>query len=344
VNKSFIEWVSISAREPVFSAALAWIFTEDSPLPLVERLAALGSICGAGPIEGRSITCKTEYEDVDVLVTVERPERPLYMGIENKIKAVEGKNQLAVYDRHLDALDVEAQRVFLTLTGEQPASGRGWKAVSYSAVVDALRRQPSSTDRYVADLCNAMTRLVQVAQCAVTDSVLAAVAFGDEGADERSELGSYLKEMKLHGLVQRLWMGNLASTLRVRTPWRLKVGETRGQAFFEVKAALNNPHGCDIGLQVQHRAIKIFCAPARYGAKAKAAQHEMVERILFRMPRALGAKTAAKFSRTGKLGFRSFTIRQLPEGRNLDAWARRVQPYVRKLQSVYGDVTARNGD
>jgi hypothetical protein len=177
-SKSFIEWVSISAREPVFSAALAWVLNEDSPLPLDQRLSVLGSICGARPVEGRAIRCTTEYEHIDVLVTVELPGPPLYIGIENKIKAVEGKNQLAVYDSHLDALG-SVDRIFLTLTGERPVSGRDWKAVSYSTVAEALRQQPGATNPFVSDLCNAMTRLANVALAARTVEVVAAVAFGD---------------------------------------------------------------------------------------------------------------------------------------------------------------------
>jgi PD-(D/E)XK nuclease superfamily len=141
--KSFIEWVSVSAREPVFSAALAWVLSDDSPLPLDQRLSVVGSICGGRPMEGGAITCTTEYERIDVLVTVERPGQHLYIGIENKIKAAESKDQLAIYDRHLDALPGSVERIFLTLTGERPVSGRDWKAVSYLTFADISALFPS---------------------------------------------------------------------------------------------------------------------------------------------------------------------------------------------------------
>ena len=345
MKKSFIEWVSLGAREPVYSAALAWFFSPDSKLPLRERLAVIQAISGLRTSKATAISVLTEWNKVDLRLELQFDSGTRYVAIENKIKATESKGQLARYDDALKTLTPAPRKIFLTLLGELPSSGRGWKPVSYSALCRALRRQPrSGKNIYVHGLCLAMTQLVTVAEGAVKDEALAAGAFNDQRSDESGEFTSYLEAMRLRGIVQRLWMSELSRRLRVRRPWLVKVGETNGQAFWEVKAALKSRRGYVVGLQVQHRAIKAFCAPDPYPLKASKAQDRGVAKTIAAMPEKLGVKRAPKISRSRGRGFRSFTVRQLPEGRNLDEWARRVQPYVRRLQSVYGDVTAPNGD
>lgn len=343
-GKSFIEWVSISAREPVFSAALAWVLSEDSPLPLDQRLSVLGSICGARPVEGRSITCTTEYEHIDVLVIVERPGQRHYIGIENKIKAVEGKNQLAVYDRHLDALAGCVERIFLTLTGERPVSGRDWKAVSYSTVADALRRQPGASNPLVSDLCNAMTRLAKFASAARTEEVVAAVAFGDPQEAKDHECAAYVNSMRLHKVAQRIWMSELALRLSIASPWRVKVDETHGQALLEVKAALRQQPGYVVGLQIQNRAIKAFCAPNPYPKSASKEQDRAVQETLKEMSSALGLDESIVASSSRGRGFRSFAIERLPDGRDQEEWAKCIAPYLRRLLAAFPKVSASVGD
>jgi hypothetical protein len=60
------------------------------------------------------------------------------------------------------------------------------------AVESALGQQPGATNTFVLDLCNAMTRLANVASAARTEEIAAAVAFGDpQDISPLSAVGDY---------------------------------------------------------------------------------------------------------------------------------------------------------
>jgi hypothetical protein len=57
---TFLEHVSLAAREPVYSAAFAWALGDRSPLPLQQRLAVVAALSDADTTGGRSIGATTE--------------------------------------------------------------------------------------------------------------------------------------------------------------------------------------------------------------------------------------------------------------------------------------------
>lgn len=78
------------------------------------------------PTESGATT--TEWDDIDVFVQVEAPGRTSgVIAIENKLKASEHDAQLARYDELLVGRDVLA-KIFLTLSGDPPESGKDWHA------------------------------------------------------------------------------------------------------------------------------------------------------------------------------------------------------------------------
>jgi hypothetical protein len=335
-SRTFLERVSLAAREPVYSAAFAWALDDQSPLPLEQRLAVIAALSGADTKGGRAISATTEWYDVDLLLTVEREAGHLYVAIENKIKAVEGKKQLAVYDQHIDQLPETVKKVFLTLTGEVPRSGAGWLPVSYSVLVDALCAQPASDNPYVADLCGALARLVAVSDAARAETgVVAAAAFEDNDAPDGTDLSSYVEEMRLKKVVQRIWMTELAAGLGVTSPWQIGIGETHGQALLNVEAALQDTPGYLVGMQLQWRALKAFCMPYPYPTKANDDQHRTVEVILETIRAALGLGGNATPSARRPRGFRSFSIARLPPGRKRDEWIAVLKPQLTKLVAAF---------
>jgi hypothetical protein len=111
---------------------------------------------------------------------------------------------------------------------------------SYSILHNVIRAQLSS-DRYVADLCDALERLSTVASSARTNRELAAVAFDDEeGGAIDSQLVSYVNEMRLTKIVQRIWMLELAKGVHRHNPWSVDVEETSGQALMNIFAELRS--------------------------------------------------------------------------------------------------------
>jgi hypothetical protein len=332
--RTFLERVSLAAREPVYSAALAWMLDEGSPLTLQQRLAVLAAISGSRA-EGTRMSAETEWNDLDVLVTVEGPFGHRYVAIENKIKATEGHEQLAVYDAQLATLSGPVTKVFLTLTGEPPRSGSEWKPVPYGALVGALRSL-RATNHYVGDLCDALGRLVLVSEAAqANDGGLASFAFDDPDVPELTSVHDFVDDMRLQKVVQRVWMTALARELALAPPWQMAIAETHGQALFNAEARLRAPLGFVVGLQLQGRTLKVFCAPSPYPSKATLEQHETVAVILERLRArfSLGPKTQPSPRRTR--GFRSFTVVRLPEGRVRSDWLAALRPHVDTLVSAF---------
>jgi hypothetical protein len=334
---TFIEYVSLAAREPVYSAAVAWIFGEHSPLPLDQRLAVAAALFDVDVGDSTAITTKREWKNIDLLLTFERKVGQVHVVIENKIKATEGLQQLATYDQHLGNLPGIIVKVFLTLTGEPPRSGDGWKAVSYSKLHHALCAQPAADGPYVFDLCRALERLVTVANTArETPELLAPFAFDDPGASNATDVTSYVEAMRLHKVVQRIWMSELAERLGIPPPWRVLIGETHGQALMNVEAVPSSDQPAySVGLQLQWRTLKAFCAPHPYPRVASEDQHRGVEDILKTVKSRFDPNGSKGPSRNGSRGFRSFTVANLPLGRNIDKWIKVVRPQLDELCEAF---------
>jgi hypothetical protein len=342
-NKTtFLERVSLAAREPVYSAAFAWALDDRSPLPLGQRLAIVADVFGADTTDGHSISATTEKNKIDLLLSVKRDAGEVHVAIENKIKAAERELQFAAQDQSLGQLPGEVKKVFLTLTGESPRYGIGWKPVSYSVLRDALCAQPASGSPSMDDLCDALTRLVAVADEARVNPRLAAVAFKDQEAGAASDvpsfdISSYVEEMRLKMVVQRIWMAELAARLGVKCPWQVSIEESNGQALLDVKAALQSQPGFAVGVQLQSRSLKAFCHPYPYPKEACDDQHLMVKQILQKIQSAFSLGDNARSSQSRKRGFRSFTIAKLPSGRNLNQWIGVVKP---RLETLYSNLTS----
>jgi hypothetical protein len=327
--------VSLAAREPVYSAALAWTLEDGSPLSLEQRLAVLASISGAR-VEGKRVTAKTEWHDLDLLVSIDGPSGPWHLAIENKIKSVEAHQQLAGYDQHLAGLSGTVTKLFLTLTGEAPRSGRGWMPLSYRSLVDALRTHGRSTNHYISDLCDALGRLVHISDAARSnEGRLASFAFEDADAGISTSAQAFVDEMRLQKVVQRIWMTDLGRELALASPWQTEIGETHGQALLNAQAALRSPTGFAVGLQLQGRSLKIFCAPHPYPRSATREQHAAVEAILETLRRPFALGSTAKPSGRRTRGFRSFTVATLPPGRAASEWLAILRPHFDRLVEAF---------
>jgi hypothetical protein len=336
-QRTFLEWVSRAASEQVYSAAFAWLLSEQSDLSLAQRLDVVAKLTYADTSKGRSIAVRTEWKDIDLLLTIDLPAGPLVVAIENKIKAAEGEGQLGHYDRHLQ--NQRVKKLFLTLNGEQPSSGAEWRAISYSEFLDAIRAQRAASE-YVADLCSAMARLIAVAETAGLDGgELASKAFRDRGAPH-SAIASYMEDLRLNMVVQRIWFSKLRSAINVMDPWKWNIKETNGEALLDIKAALQDDPGYVIGIQLQNRALKLFCSPDPYPKQADQEQHDTVDTILERCRRLFGLPEGLRATRSRQRGFRSFPIAKLPPGRHLHQWVEIVEPHVQRLQSGFRSVRA----
>jgi hypothetical protein len=327
---------------------LGWLLDEQSPLSRAHRLDIVHALSGEETTDGLEIVAEPEWHDIDLLLTIKRASRPpLHVAVENKIKAVEGKGQLAAYDKHLDdkRRSGTVRKVFLTLTGEEPRSGSGWTPASYAVLLDAIRAKPASGNAYVADLCVAIERLITVAAAARAENgLVAAAAFGDDDAHDTCDVTSYIKQMRLEKVVQRIWMTDVAERLHVNSPWQVAVDETHGQALLNVQGVLEDRPGYLVGMQLQWRTLKAFCAPYPYSSKASENTHRDIEAILETIRSALVLGPNAKPSARRARGFRSFSIGSLPRGRKRDEWVAMLEPQLARLVSAFPSVRAAASD
>lgn len=112
------------------------------------------------PTESGATT--TEWDDIDVFVEVEAPGRTSgVIAIENKLKASEHDAQLARYDELLVGRDVLA-KIFLTLSGDPPESGKDWHAASYADLLGGLEQLKAAcpNHRYLSDYFDVVLRAV----------------------------------------------------------------------------------------------------------------------------------------------------------------------------------------
>ncbi len=351
---TFFEHVSLAAREPAYSAALAWALGESSPLSLQMRISALCELAGLSlnAADFRSIEAATEWSKLDLLLTLiprqEDGER-LYIAIENKIKSGERKGQLSDYDKKLAKLsDYVRRKLFLTLAGDLPKSGIDWQPVAYKDLHKILERaRQDCRDLYMKDFCDACGRLVQVVEAVREESEnlspsensgIVTYAFEGEKRQPENELHNYVRKMKLKGLVQRLWMEELGKKLEISNPWRYAIGNTNGNALLNLEALHSDQLRVRVGLQLQSQTLKLFCHPEPYNANATKEQIDLVGDILGKVRTQVGFDLEPSVPKTR--GFQSFSLDKLPSvrlpnGRILDHWRDKLRPWLEKLMRIF---------
>ena len=333
---TFLERIARSAREPTYSAAVAWLLDDQSPLPLQERVSIVERFTGRAFPSVMGIEAETERDNIDILLTLRSSKESAYVAIENKIKATDSKLQLAKYDASLRHFDGQVTKIFLSVAGENPRSGDSWSTRSYSQLADAIHSQAHSNSPYVSDTCLAIQRLATVAEAAVTDTNLAGSAFGDRGVGTSPFL-EYVKSLKLEKMVQRIWMSALLSRLSIPSPWEKLIDETNVQALLDVRAHLVKDPGFLVGVQFQGRAIKINAVPYPYPKVATLDQHNTVTDKLELFRTRLSLPVERRDSTRRARGFRSITVDTMPEGRELDSWVVLASLWIDRLVDIMGN-------
>lgn len=351
---TFFEHVSLAAREPAYSAALAWALGESSPLSLQMRISALCELAGLSlnVADFRSIEADTEWSKLDLLLTLiprqEDGER-LYIAIENKIKSGERKGQLSDYDKKLAKWSDNVRRkLFLTLAGDLPKSGIDWQPVAYKHLHKVLERaRQDCRDLHMKDFCDACGRLVQVVDAMREEcenlsrsenSGIVAYAFEGENRQPENELHNYVRRMKLRGLVQRLWMEELGKKLEISNPWRYAIGNTNGNALLNLEALHSDQLRVRVGLQLQSQTLKLFCHPEPYLPNASQEQKDLVGKILGEVRTRLNLTLKPNPAR--KRGFRSLSLDRLPNmhlpnGRIINDWCNVLNPWFEELRRIF---------
>ena len=348
---SFFEALASTARETTYTAALAWLLGEYSDLELQERARLLSSIL---PEEGvfepdsvEEISCQTEWNKIDLLITIKLTgsEEPKYIAVENKIKASQYSGQLAKYDDALTTSEIDPiEKLLLTLRKEGPKSGLDWKPVTYDELICCLEDEliccleevDNARSGSLTDYLRALKRLVAVRDCKNIDII--SCAFKDKKANiENRPIAAYMLNMRLNLVLQQSWFDRfIRKTECSETECSEEVksfthGESRGQALLnlnEEEAYEGAPFS--VGVQLQRHSLKLFCRllePSE-GSKAQRTEsnenrHEARDRALRRIQTHLRNSKDKNYriSGTERSKFRSITIAQMPYDRCLDQWS-----------------------
>lgn len=347
---NFVEHVAIAAREEGFSAAIAWLLGESSPLGLIQRLTIIAEAFDLNFQDHAvaTIVAETEWKGIDVLLTLKNAHDQIVgrIAIENKINATEHGQQLQRYSDKLRATfrEAEVNKVFLTVCGDAPHDADGWQARSYTDLRNGLNvvapaDRPDSV--YVHDIQRAVGNLVDLVAC-VENPDIAKVAFREKEPDqvedqELRQKAQYLRSARREKLTQRTWMTSLANGLRIPDGWeRPPVEETHAQALLNIQRHIQ-VRGCNlaVGIQVQRRNLKLFCKPDPYGGNAAQQELDAIDGVLAQFPQIFQGLAQGRNRRVDKKGFGSFRWCAMPHGREIDAWRRVLQERINTLDGNY---------
>lgn len=327
---SALELMSLGDRERVHTALLSWLLGQDSPLPPMSRGRVAAALAGVEPTVVTSTMSSTEVKNLDVLVELEGP-TSWSLAVEGKLKAREHSDQLARYSAQLSGRTRQPSKVLLSLAGDAPGVP-GWRAVSYEQLASALRAENANglgADPYARDYLSMVERLAAAVR--VVESEAGARVVFDESEDEPNRAPgfcNFVTRLRLSKVLQQTWMMRLQALVLTLAPlpdlWNTEIDETNGAALVNFQRPLDD---CCVGLQVQHRSLKMFSyplseapSPARIAASAA---------VLAEMARRFG--TAKAPSKTRTRGFSSITVAGAPPGRDLTNWASVVAGILAKV-------------
>lgn len=328
-----IELMSLGDRERVHTALLAWLLGEHSPLEPGRRGQLAGMLAGEAAWEVTRTSSRTEVKHLDVLVALESDAQTRLLAIEAKLKSREHSSQLARYDVDLAAQGHRCAKVFLTLIGDDPESGTGWRAVSYAQLAAAVRLATTGAagaNLYVVDYMGMLERLALAARVA-SSSAGARVAFGEstEEVPEHAGFVAYVSHLRLQKLLQQVWMSELrAAVLRewasgLPAGWHSEIDETNGAALLNFLTTTLHPGYC-VGLQLQHRSCKMFCYPVTSKDTRPTAEQIRGAAAVLEQARVC-AGVDARPSATRSQGFTSVTLVKIAGAeRDLATWAKAV--------------------
>lgn len=342
-TRSPIELMSLGDRERVHTALLAWLLGEHSPLEPRRRGQLAAALAGEPAWEVTRTQSWTEAKRLDVLVELESAAETRLLAIEAKLKSREHSDQLARYDLDLAARGHRCAKVFLTLVGDAPDSGTGWRPVSYADLVAAVRTVVSGAadaNPYVIDYVAMLERLVLAARVVVSPT--GARAIFEDSADEVPEhpgFVEFVRDLRLSKLLQQVWMSELRDAvlrdgaLTLPPGWQTEVDETNGAALLNFLTTGLCPGYC-VGLQVQNRSCKMFCYPVTpTNARPSAEQIQGAATVLEQARARAGV--AAKPSATRTQGFTSVTLCKLAgTDRDLATWTAAVSRALRTTLSA----------
>ncbi|UVK43639.1 PD-(D/E)XK nuclease family protein [Mesorhizobium sp. AR07] len=339
-TRNFVDAVLVAARERVFTAALGWLLSDQSTLDSPSRKKVLSELSGLDFAACDEIKYVAEWNNIDLLIKgLRQCNEVCAIAVEMKLKSSESDGQLTRYDDNLRTLNHPTTKIFLTLSGEEPRSGQGWQPLACADLLVTLMEIPGR-DKYLNDLRDALGRLIAVEACVRTRIDIAGSVFqpaAPAAFEPTNSFESYLKDFRLRTFAQRVWMAELQSKLEIASRWVVNIRETNGEALLDIEAESNTKPLCRVGLELQKRSLKLYVSPWPYDQRATREQQQMVDKILKDLGKRFGISGKKPTAHRNR-GFRSYSLQKtLPLERDVQAYAKYLQPWINKLQEEYPD-------
>lgn len=352
-----LEALVLAHRENVHSAMLAWLL-RTSELPVDARTRVLVALAGRLPWGPRQITTTTEWRDLDVLVTVcDEESAQAFVAIENKLKAREHDAQLESYDRELAEFGAAVvAKVFLTLVGDAPESGAGWRPASYADLLAGLQEAVVFTNhKYLSDYRDLVGRLVASHRLTVNSFGYAAYVFGEDIVTPPSQsrvvpgFKEYVEKGRLRTTLQRAWLQEIARQVHESSGrgWVSKTAETHGAGLLDfARVVARGATEVRFGLQLQNWCLKVFANPLTNPQRASETELLAVEAVLEEIRETLNLGPKARPTADRGRGFRSFALARAgtPADRyNMQKWVRDLLKALVSLERITVAAETRGG-
>jgi PD-(D/E)XK nuclease superfamily len=347
------EALMMPAYENVHTASIGWLLSDASRICLRRRIEIIQSLfIGGTPDFGCEdiieIGVATEWNKIDLLLTLQSAAGPIFVAIENKIKARQGEKQLEKYWDELERYNNElapqqgaTHYAFLTLSNDEPFDTR-WHQVNYNDLDNAFGNLKGDAAQ-VGAVCTAVKKLANLRNDALGGNG-AAIYFGEEQGGEIENPVDFAQVGGLTQAAQSAWLNELGyrlrencpSLIRVHTDWSSK----SSGVFLNLEAPHPNDCGVIVGLQIEKRKVKVFMRPALYKDRSNdnkvvlGEQISACDHLFVALHQHFGTDLVSKVTCHKGRGFRSLILNvAIPRGRDLDGWRNALVPTAEILEN-----------
>lgn len=345
-----LEESGLAGKESTHTGLVSWILGEYSPLPLENRLKVLEHLLihEACKLDGYHINSETELHRIDVLLRVLQANKTHVIAIENKLGSQERLGQLDRYAKYLKRFPSHS-KIYLSLLGEEPRQGTGWHSLSYTDLLQALRKNSSGSESmYLEDYITSLHRLQAAKRNVVTDPNTFAgngTAFSTLTPYQAPEgFVAYVSKLRLRTLLQKAWLQHLCLKVRALVfplpiaKW--EVSETNGEGLLDMVVKILSLEGQEyaVGIQLQNLKFKLFCHPLPYGKEVTLERHDYVRSVLEDLRESLNLD--ARLTTSRQLGFRSLIpLTGIANTLEFEPWANQFALYVRQMNEALETVS-----
>lgn len=284
--QNFFEVVGMANIERIHSQMWLYFFQDDL-LDNSQKSYILNTFFGTEG-EYKSFQCYTEYENIDVVITVDNEEK--IFAIENKVKISQHSDQLKRYSKILEEKfkGKPLHCVYLSLIGENPFA-QNWSPGSYNDLLETLqvvyfKKSKNLQEQIFNEYVNSIKRLIEVFDKFSNhhEDFFQVFLDGNKTKDKKRELiesGSYYQNddqkyialNQLETIFQRNFLFRIARAMHMEAYFhsekfpKAHIDEGNGTAILHIDIQEDSDDKKFVfGIQFQANAVKITYSKKDY--------------------------------------------------------------------------------